>query len=127
MVRISRHKLYQIYRRGGIKQKRIKMTKLLNPKKEKKTNECLLQAYSKLKIEHTQGTLIIYLDEVMFTIRSINSSEFSNRYENIRIDFGGIHIKTTAVIAAITKEHGVLLYRCYERSLNVDKFLDYID
>ena len=43
------------------------------------------------------------------------------------MDFKGISIKTTAVIAAITSEHGLLYYECFDRSVNVDKFRDYID
>jgi hypothetical protein len=51
---------------------------------------------------------VIYLDEVMFTLRSVNTREFSNKYQNIAVDISSINIETTAVIAAISYEHGVL-------------------
>ena len=70
---------------------------------------------------------MIYLDEVMFTLRSVNTREFSNKYQNIAVDISSINIKTTAVIAAITHEHGVLLHGCFERSVNIDKFKFFID
>ena len=41
-VHISASKLFQIYRRNGVKYKKIKMTKLLNTSKQKKTDEFLL-------------------------------------------------------------------------------------
>lgn len=63
----------------------------------------------------------------MFTIRSINTHAFSNRNQNIAIDFQGINVKTTAVVAAITSEHGVLYYECFDRSVNCEKFQSYID
>ena len=63
----------------------------------------------------------------MFTIRSVNTREFSNRNVNIEMDFKSISIKTTAVVAAITFEHGVLYYECFDRSVNVEKFKSYID
>jgi transposase len=70
---------------------------------------------------------VIYLDEVMFTLRSVNTREFSNKYQNIAVDISSINIKTTAVIAAITYEHGVLLHGCFDRSVNIDKFKFFID
>ena len=70
---------------------------------------------------------MIYLDEVMFTLRSVNTREFSNKYQNIAVDISSINIKTTAVIAAITYEHGVLLHGCFDRSVNIDKFKFFID
>ena len=70
---------------------------------------------------------MIYLDEVMFTVRSVNTREFSNKNQNIAVDISSINIKTTAVIAAITYEHGVLLHGCFDRSVNIDKFKFYID
>ena len=57
----------------------------------------------------------------------MNTREFSNKYQNIAVDISSINIKTTAVIAAITYEHGVLLHGCFDRSVNIDKFKFYID
>ena len=82
---------------------------------------------TQLKSELEAGTLIVYLDEVMFTIKSINTHAFSNRNQNIAIDFQGINVKTTAVVAAITSEHGLLYYECFDRSVNIEKFQSYID
>ena len=103
------------------------MTKLLTKAKQTSTDAFLLEVHSKLCREIADQKLIIYLDEVMFTIKSVNTSEFSNRNQNIQMDFKGISIKTTAVIAAITSEHGLLYYECFDRSVNVDKFQVYID
>ena len=63
----------------------------------------------------------------MFTIKSINTHAFSNRNENIAIDFQGINVKTTAVVAAITSEHGLLYYECFDRSVNIEKFQSFVD
>lgn len=124
---ISSNKLYQIYRANGITRKKIRQTKLLNAKKQQQTDSFLQQVYAQLRHYVDSGTLVIYLDEVMFTVRSVNTREFSNKYENIAVDLSKINIKTTAVIAAITYEHGVLLHGCFDRSVNIDKFKFYID
>ena len=57
----------------------------------------------------------------------VNTHAFSNRNENIAIDFQGINVKTTAVVAAITSEHGLLYYECFDRSVNIEKFQSFVD
>ena len=61
---------------------------------------------------------IVYLDEVMFTVRTIMSQEYSNVGINIQVNPQDFHIQTTAVIAGITREHGMLINECYRRSVN---------
>ena len=54
----------------------------------------------------------------MFTVRSVMNKEFSSKYENIEIDRSRLGIKTTAVIATISREKGVHLLKNYYRSVN---------
>ena len=54
------------------------------------------------------------------------SREYSNRRENIQMDHKDFNIKTTAVAAAITSEHGMLLWRDYGKSVVTDDFLDFL-
>ena len=70
----------------------------------------------------SENAVICYLDEVMFTTKSVLNRAFSNQYANIMIDMKQNKTKTTAVIAAITHEHGMLLWKQYENSVNIDKF-----
>ena len=69
---------------------------------------------------------IIYIDEVMFTQRSVMSTEYSNAYENIQIDHKDFNIKTTAVVAAISSRDGLLLWNNYGKSVDRYKFLDFL-
>ena len=66
---------------------------------------------------------IVFIDEVMFTTRAIMTREYSNRGSNIEVNPQDFNIKTTAVIAAISEEHGILSSECYDRSVNTDKFI----
>ena len=59
----------------------------------------------------------------MFTHRAIANREYSNQHMNIEVNPKDNDIKTTAVLAAITKEHGVLLCECYGRSVTIPKFV----
>lgn len=62
----------------------------------------------------------------MFTVRSVNKREYSNPYCNIQMDMSKMHISTTAVIASITREHGVFDWKQYPQSVNIEKFKDYL-
>lgn len=62
----------------------------------------------------------------MFTVRTVNKREFSNPYTNIMMDMTKMNIKTTAVIGAITEEHGVFDWKQYPKSINIEKFQDYL-
>ena len=53
---------------------------------------------------------IVYLDEVMFTQRSVLNREYSNIGCNIEVNAQDFNLKTTAVLAGITQEHGMLIY-----------------
>ena len=52
---------------------------------------------------------IVFLDEVMFTVRTIMNREYSNLGSNIQVNPQDFDIQTTAVVAGITKEHGMLI------------------
>ena len=56
------------------------------------------------------NAIIVFLDEVMFTSKSVLKRAFSNQYTNVLMDMKRNQTKTTAVIAAITHEHGMLYW-----------------
>ncbi len=70
-----------------------------------------------------ENMTIVYLDEVCFTTRTVMNKEYSNLGCNIEFNPQDVNIKTTAVIAAISLEHGVIMNECYDRSVDTDKFI----
>ena len=110
----------------GVKRKVIKNTKLLTPKYEEK----LMPQIDELRLNLRQAIdakkSIIYLDEVMFTNSSILKVEYSAKYTNIEVDYKRFNLKTTAVIAAISKEDGLTLFKCYDKSIDREKYIDFI-
>ena len=52
--------------------------------------------------------------------------EYSNRGSNIEVNPQDFHIETTAVIAGITKEDGMLINECYKRSVDTDRFIEFL-
>ena len=42
------------------------------------------------------------------------------------VDYKRMNQKTTAVCAAISSQHGVLLWQDYGKSVNIEKFIDFL-
>ena len=126
LMKISTWKLAQIYKQHGIKKKVIKHTKLRTPRQETRMKQQVTVIAVELQELIDQRYTIIYLDEVMFTTRTVLSREYSNKNQNIQIDYKDINTDTTAVIAAISFETGVDLCISHKKSVNIPKYLDYI-
>ena len=62
----------------------------------------------------------------MHTRSSVRKLEFSNRNQNINVDLSQFNIKTTATIAGISYQHGLVNWRNFDKSVNTDKFIEYL-
>ena len=54
------------------------------------------------------------------------NKEFSNKNQNIEIDRSRLGIKTTALVATISREKGIHFNKDYYRSVDKDKFIEYL-
>ena len=63
----------------------------------------------------------------MFTRQSYRKMEFSASRENICIDLNQLNIKTTATIAAISMQNGLIYWKNYPKSINTDRFLEWLN
>jgi transposase len=62
----------------------------------------------------------------MFTTSSILKVDYSAKYTNIEVDYKRFNLKTTAVIAAVSFEDGLTFFKCYEKSINREKYNEFI-
>ena len=72
------------------------------------------------------GRCLVWMDECMFTKSSVLKRTWGNCNETINLDYKRLNIKTTAICAAITEQHGVLCWKEYGKSVNKIKFMDFI-
>ena len=72
------------------------------------------------------GYRIIYIDETMFTRKTVADAEWSRPKENMAVDVARLEEPTLALLCGISKEKGLEHFRIFEQSVNVDKFLDYL-
>ena len=73
------------------------------------------------------GYRIVYLDETMFTRKTVADTEWSRPKENMAVDVKHLEEPTLALLCGISKEKGVEHFRVFENSVNIDKFIEYID
>ena len=73
------------------------------------------------------GYRIIYIDETMFTRKTITGAEWSRPKENMAVDVAKLEEPTLALLCGVSKEQGVEHFRVFANSVNVDRFLEYLD
>ena len=73
------------------------------------------------------GYRIIYIDETMFTRKTLPASEWTQKKENMRVNIDKIDEPTMALLCGISKENGLEQYMVFKRSVNIDKFKEFLD
>ena len=117
-VKITASMLQKRYKKHGIKRKVISEVKTLNRKQRVKFNATIEELRMKMRQAIDSKMTIVYADEVMFTQSSILKREFSNVGQNIEVNRLHFNLKTTAVLAGITEEDGMLINECYPKSVD---------
>lgn len=125
-VKITRSQLCRIYDKNGVKRKAVVNTKILTQKQELRLVKPIELLREQLSAAISSNQLIIYIDEVMFTSKSILKREYSARHQNIKVDYNKMYLETTAVVAAITQQEGLLMFKCVGKSINKEKWMEFI-
>ena len=73
------------------------------------------------------GYKIIYLDECMFTTRTLHTSDYTNINQKHKIPLAKVNQTAYAVILAISEEDGLEHYKIYNNSVDKTKFKEYLD
>jgi len=82
---------------------------------------------SELTKVQNAGYRVIYIDETMFTRKACPDIEWARSKENMTVDLARLEEPTLAVLCGISKESGLEHFQIFERSVNVDKFIEYLD
>ena len=73
-----------------------------------------------------QGYRIIYLDEFCITKSTIPTHDWSLPNSPLKIDKNLYHKKTLACIIAISREAGFEMLKIYDKSVDTDKFIQFL-
>lgn len=69
---------------------------------------------------------ILFTDECMFTSKTAQSKAFSARSQNIEVTIRSPSSKPWCLLASVSAERGLVHWKLYERSVNAQKFNDYL-
>lgn len=125
--RINITLLRQFYRMNKIKNKKIKFTKPIKPDKEPEYEQWRLDMKDRIAGLKKDGYRIIYLDESIFTTKTIHTYTYSHKRMTLGIPIASVNQKVEALIFAISEENGVEYNQVFEKSVNTEKFLEYLD
>ena len=62
----------------------------------------------------------------MFTVRSYQTVEYAARNTNTKVYSSQFGMKSTALLSVIRLNHGVYHYQLYDRSVNVDGYVEFL-
>ena len=63
----------------------------------------------------------------MFTTKTMATSAFSNKLDNIKINIADTNTPALALVAAVSRERGLEHWRLYDFSLNADRYMEFLD
>ena len=72
------------------------------------------------------GYRFVYIDETMFTRKTVPLMEWTCKHENMTVDQALLNEPTLALLCGISKEKGLEHFQIFELSVNIEKFMDYI-
>ena len=115
-----------VYRKNGIKKKKLcwyKQAKGMTPAKKRQLLAVVKRGLTRAK---NDGYRVIYIDETMFTRKTLPQAEWSLPKENMRVDMTKLDEPTLALLAGISKEKGLEHCQIFPKSVNTDKFFEYL-
>ena len=124
--RINATLLDKFYRQHKIKKKKIKWVKHINPDKEIEYEEWRLNIKQELEDLRRDHYRIIYLDEAVFTTKTIRNVEYTANRQPLRVPQARLQQPVKALIFAISEEQGVEHYQIFDFSINTQKFIEYV-
>ena len=118
--------LRKLYAISKIKKKKLrwyKSPKKQDPDKFRQMLSTMKQLLTKAK---NDGYRLVYLDETMFTRKTLPDAEWALPKENLSVDVALLDEPTLALLCGISKDKGLEHWQIFEQSVNVDKFLEYL-
>ena len=84
------------------------------------------ELHQKISDAKAEGRRLIFIDETMFTRKTVAKLEWARKHENAEVDDRLLKEKTYALLMGISEEAGVEQYKIFSKSVNTDKFLEYL-
>jgi len=116
----------EVYRRHHIRKKKYRWYKVDPNATEESRRLDLARMKRQLTMAKNDGYRIVYLDETMFTRKTVADLEWALPGENVQVDLAKLDEPTLAVLSAISKERGQEHYQIFEKSVKINGFKEWM-
>ena len=117
--------LRKVYKLHNIKKKKIRWVKVPKEQDPDESRQLLTTMKRKLTRARNEGCRLVYIDETMFTRKTVPDTEWAQKKSNMRVDSDKLDEPTIALLCGISKENGIEHYQLFDKSVNVEKFKEY--
>ena len=118
--------LLRLYGKHGIRKKRVRLAKDYKPHKAEEYEALRLEARDELQGMFDVGIKVVFIDEVVFTSKTCQMRDYSNRHLNVRIGQAKLDCPYLSVIASISTDGNVELLQMREGAVDDERFEEYI-
>ena len=73
-----------------------------------------------------EGRLLVYIDEILFSKRSIKLREWAMKNSNLTVNQEDVYVGFRSVIAGMTEEYGIGLIKIHDQAVTGEDFRDYL-
>ena len=115
-----------VYRRHHIRKKKYRWYKVDPSGSVESKRLDLARMKRQLTMARNDGYRIVYLDETMFTRKTVADLEWALPGENIQIDEAKLKEPTLALLSAISKERGQEHFQNFAKSVKIPGFKDWL-
>ena len=112
-------KVYKIFRAKKKKYRWYKVDKKSTPEAVRKD---LSRMKRQLTMAKNDGYRLVYLDETMFTRKTVPETEWTLPKQNVVVDATKLNEPTLALLASISKEKDLEHFQIFEKSVDIPKF-----
>ena len=124
--RIAVTSLRRLYLRNGIRCKKVRQEKVMPAQTRENFVQKCRSLVEDIEQAKREGRLIVYIDEILFTKRSLKLREWAQKNSNLTVNQEDVYVGFRSVIAAMTEEHGLSLIKIHDEACTGEDFRDYL-
>ena len=124
--RIAVTSLRRLYLTNGVKRKIVRQEKLRPSHIRDNLEESKCKKLAEINAAVAEGRKILWLDELNFTKRTLQSREWSAKNSNLAIDQEQVYQGYKSVIVTVSRESGLEHYDIYDSAITQEEFADHL-
>ena len=124
--RIAVTSLRRLYLKHKIRCKKVRQEKVMPQKTRENFTIKSRSLVEDIENAKREGRLIVYIDETLFSKRSIKLREWANKNSNLTVNQEDVYVGFRSVIAGMTEERGIGLIKIHDRACVGEDFRDYL-